>query len=100
MPDKSGELRVYDARSEQTRVLAKTELGDMQPMISPDGSQIAFQNKIGSNTEICLIKSDGSGSVNLTQDPARDMSPSFSPDGKQIAFVTNREGNTAGFIFM
>lgn len=43
------------------------------------------------------MNSDGSGLVNLTQNPARDMCPSFSPDGKRVAFVTNRDGNTALF---
>lgn len=97
LPDRSGELRVYDVEAGETRVLAKTESSDIQPVISPDGTLVAFQNKVGSNTEICLVDIDGGEPVNLTQNSARDIVPSFSPDGTRLAFVTNREGNTAGF---
>ena len=91
MPDKSGELRVYDTGASQTRVLLKTENADLQPVFSPDGSRIVFQNKLRSNTEICLMNTDGSGYINLTQNTARDVNPGFSPDGKQIIFASDRE---------
>lgn len=97
MPDKSRELRIYDTESKRTSTLAKNESADLQPAMSPDGTQIVFHRKIGANTEICLIKTDDGELTNLTQNPARDISASFSPDGKQIAFVTNRDGNTAAF---
>lgn len=97
MPDKSGELRIYDSESKQFRVLIKTENADIAPVFSPDGTRIAFQNRIKGNTEIFLIKKDGSGIQNLTNNPARDVSPAFSPDGKQIAFAGNREGDFAIF---
>ncbi len=94
LPDKTGELRIYDIDSKRTSVLIKTENADLGPVFSPDGSQIAFSNKLETNTEICLINTVGSGLTNLTQNAARDMHPSFSPDGKQIAFTTNRDGNS------
>lgn len=94
MPDRRGQLRVYDTETGQSRFLAETETGEVDPVFSPEGSQIAFQNKIGSNTEICLINAGGGEAKNLTQHSARDICPSFSPDGKRIAFVTNRDGNT------
>ncbi len=92
--DKRGELRVFDVESKQNRVLLQTENTDPAPVFSPDGEWIAFQNRIESNTEICLIKSDGSGLTNLTRYAARDVNPAFSPDGKQIVFASNRDGNT------
>lgn len=97
MPDRTGEVRIYDTESMQVRVLARTETADIQPALSADGSWVVFQNKIGSNTEICVIRTDGSELTNLTQNAAKDISPSFSRDGKRIAFVTNRDGNTAAF---
>ena len=97
LPDKSGELRVFDAETKQSRVLLKTVNADIQPAFSPDGTRIAFQNRIENNTEICLLKSDGSGLQNLTNNPARDASPAFSPDGTNIAFTSNRDGNYGVF---
>jgi Tol biopolymer transport system component/DNA-binding winged helix-turn-helix (wHTH) protein len=97
LPDRTGELRIYDTESKQTRVVTTAESGDIQPVFSPDGSKIAFQKKIGSNTEICLINLDGSDLVNLTQNPARDITPHFSPDGSKILFATNRGGDTGLF---
>jgi Tol biopolymer transport system component/DNA-binding winged helix-turn-helix (wHTH) protein len=93
IPDKSGELRILDVQSGQTRSLLKTENTDTAPVFSPDGEWIAFQNKITGNTEICLIKTDGSDLTNLTNNTARDTGPAFSPDGKQIIFASNRDGN-------
>jgi TolB protein len=77
--------------------LTKTETADAAPAWSPDGAWIAFQNRINENTEICLIKPDGSDLRNLTNNPAKDTSPAWSPDGKQIIFTSNRDGNTQIF---
>ena len=90
---KSGELRVFDRETKRSRMLLETANPDLAPVFSPDGEWIAFQNRIDGNTEICLIKSDGSGLRNLTNNAARDLNPSFSPDGKQIVFSSNRDGN-------
>ncbi len=95
--EKKGEIRIFDTESKQTRVVLKTENADIAPVLSPDGTLIAFQNRIEANTEICLIKTDGSGFTNLTNNAARDVSPAFSPDGKQIAFASNRDGNFGVF---
>ena len=91
--DKRVELRVFDVENRQSRVLLKTDNTEISPVFSPDGTRIAIQIRIESNAEICLIKTDGSGLTNLTQNAARDLSPAFSPDGTQIAFSSNRDGN-------
>ncbi len=95
--EKRGELRIYDMENKHSRVVLKTENADISPAFSIDGELIAFQNRIESNTEICLIKLDGSNLINLTNNVARDVNPAFSPDGKQIVFASNRGGNFGVF---
>src|SRR5437868_13389054 len=77
--DKSGEIRIYDVDTKRSVVVTATKNADSQPRFSPDGEWIVHQNKLESNTEICLIRKDGTDLRNLTQDAAKDMSPSFSP---------------------
>src|SRR5262249_46539350 len=63
------------------------------PAWSPDAGRIAFNCEVQSgNSDICLINTDGTGFVRLTNDPASDVGPTWSPDGASIAFATARYG--------
>jgi Tol biopolymer transport system component len=56
--------------------------------------KIAYE-RLDNDFEILATNLDGSGTVNLTFDPARysdDFSPAWSPDGTKIAFHASREG--------
>ncbi len=94
---KTGELRVFDTETKRSRVLLETASSDLSPVFAPNGDWIAFHNRIGGNTEICLIKPDGSDLRNLTNNAARDASPTWSPDGTKIGFSSNRGGNSGKF---
>jgi ABC-type sugar transport system substrate-binding protein len=63
---------------------------------------IAFETDRDGNWEVYRTKYDGSGAVNLTNNPGMDFNPTFSPDGNQIAFVSTREnGDEPGkFIYV
>jgi Tol biopolymer transport system component len=56
---------------------------------SPNGQQIAFvdYDKTGAREQIYVANLDGSGLVQLTDEPTVHFSPAFSPDGHWIAFV-------------
>jgi len=50
------------------------------------------------NAEIYTVLSDASGSVRVTDHPAKDVDPAWSPDGSRIAFASNRDGLMAIFV--
>jgi Tol biopolymer transport system component len=60
---------------------------------SPDGARLAFAAEQAGNSDIYVINRDGSGLMNLTNDPGDDEDPAWSPDGNRIAFVADRNGN-------
>ncbi len=66
---------------------------NLNPVLSPDGKQVAFVSDRSGNYEIWLMNVDGSGLQNLTNDAAVDRYPAWSPDGSKIVFASTRSGN-------
>ncbi|MDA2939056.1 serine/threonine-protein kinase [Acidobacteria bacterium AH-259-A15] len=59
---------------------------------SPDGEWLAFTSS-GKQEDVFIIRSDGTGQRQLTDDPYRDRIPRWSPDGEWIAFFSDRSGH-------
>lgn len=55
--------------------------------------RILFQSKRDGNYEVYSTKPDGTGPMNLTNNPANDGEPVWSPDRTRIAFDSDRSGN-------
>jgi Tol biopolymer transport system component len=60
---------------------------EVQPSLSPDGSQVAF----GWKGDIYVKAVGSEPAVQVTKDPAVESFPAWSPDGSHIAFVRNGE---------
>jgi TolB protein len=65
--------------SKQTRLTFSGAPSDNSPVFSPSGHKIALHtNRVG-NFEVYEMRTDGTGPVNLTDDPAGDFTPDWQP---------------------
>jgi dipeptidyl aminopeptidase/acylaminoacyl peptidase len=76
---------------DHTRII---NVGD--PQRSPDGMWVAYTvttidaEKDRRNTDVWMVKWDGSEQLQLTSSPDGESSPRWSPDNKYLAFVASR----------
>ncbi|MEP5611764.1 MAG: biopolymer transporter TolR, partial [Cyclobacteriaceae bacterium] len=69
-----------------------------RPSWSPDGKQIVFNSNRDGDDEIYVIRVDGSGLRQLTNNDDDDYTPFWSPDGDFISFGSNRDGNSEIYV--
>jgi Tol biopolymer transport system component len=70
---------------------------ESSPAWSLDGSRIAFESTRDGNSEIYVMRADGSGITRLTHRMANDYDPAWSPDGSKIAFDSKPPGCCGNF---
>jgi Tol biopolymer transport system component/tRNA A-37 threonylcarbamoyl transferase component Bud32 len=66
--------------------------------VSPDKDWIAFDSNRSGNTDIWVMRKNGSGLRQLTTNTAHDWVGPWSPDGSHIAFHSLRYGNRDLFV--
>jgi hypothetical protein len=71
----------------------------LQPVLSPDGQQLAFQTIVDGQTQIGVMKADGGTWRVLTSDRTRGLSAihDWSPDGSRIFY--DRQTDTLNGVF-
>ena len=71
----------------------RTALGIVRPVISPDGTQVAFAalNDIYVMPVNVVPGVPGGKPENITHDRALDTDPAWSPDGTQLAYSSDRD---------
>ena len=75
-----------------------TTFGDEGPVLSPDGTKVAFARPAGSAFHIWIIDVASKVETQITTGSWADREPAWSPDGAKLVFRTNRTGSglTAG----
>lgn len=87
-------------RDDTTKNVLVNDGTNNQPVWSPDGEWIAFVRRgdDAQANDIFLIRPDGTGLRNLTDDPSNETQPSWSEDGSLIAFTRERRDNRDIFL--
>ena len=62
------------------------------PDTSPDGEWLVFTNHGEKQEDLFIMRRDGKGFTQITNDLHRDRAPRWSPDGKRVAFYSDRSG--------
>lgn len=80
-----------------------TGMDAADPRLSPDGTLVAFDaaepnpDGTGTQRDLWLVRTDGTGLRRLTDTAANETDPTFSPDGTMIAYSCDQTGTSQIF---
>lgn len=72
---------------------------DAEGAYSPDGKWLVFGSRRDGDSELYVMRPDGSDPVRLTRAPGYDGGPFFSPEGRRIVYRSDRKGNDLLQVF-
>lgn len=70
-----------------SRALSPQGAWDVSPVLSPDGTKIAFECRTP-DARLCIMNADGSDRIAVPQAGRRILNPSWSPDSLKVAFAS------------
>lgn len=73
---------------------------ETDPVVSPDGSQIAFTGEYDGNVDVFVMPASGGAPKRLTYHPGEDRAVGWSPDGKRVLFNSTRSAAMDGWLPM
>ena len=73
---------------------------DAEAAYSPDGKWLVFGSRRDGDSELYVMRPDGTGAVRLTTAKGYDGGPFFVPDGKRIVYRSDRKGNDLLQVFV
>src|SRR6185369_6081327 len=59
---------------------------DLSPVLSPDGSRVAFSSNRSGHYGLYVVNADNTGLVPVLVDGYENVSPAWSPDGTKLVF--------------
>ncbi|MBI4869940.1 MAG: PD40 domain-containing protein [Candidatus Riflebacteria bacterium] len=74
------------------RITYYESAGESYPRASPDGQFVAIHSTRDGNSDVWIVRADGTYPFNVTRHPSGEKLPSWSPDGNWLAFESNRTG--------
>ena len=95
--ERSSPLSLWTMRADGSRPTRLTKGIDEYPAWSPDGKWIAYGHDLP-QSNIWLVRPDGSGAHALTHSSDPEWLPTWSPSGDRIAYVRGYEGHTAIWV--
>ena len=79
--------------------ITRNDAYDAEGAFSPDGKWIVFGSRRDGDSELYVMRPDGSQPVRLTHAAGYDGGPFFSPDGRRIVYRSDRKGNDLLQVF-
>lgn len=79
---RSGKIWLYNLSDKTEEMFIDDPVKASWPAWSPDGQHLLFQSERDGNSEVYRVNRDGSGLINLTNNPAWDGLPSWRPTPK------------------
>lgn len=97
---RAGDLYVLTVEDQSSELVFDAGGHASDPSWAPGGEWIAFAAAMDGNTDVYLIRPDGTDLTRLTVHDAVDRGPGWSPDGDRLVFASGRGAEGADNVWM